>query len=360
MDPALRVAAGHHLDLALDITRALVGAGHDVHVYTHADIEASPQGMFAGHAAVTPIFRVSPYDGDTGTGADAELERFTQTARLLAEDLRNVRPAQLWVWPTLFASQHYACVITNPGILISGCMFMEPTYLNQTGKALWRRSLTEARDRGTKFDLGVVEPTLYDEYLPLTVDGRLKSYPFPYDGIRAPRVREKLATIGFFGNQRDEKGVALFEPLISRLLQNGFYVVLHDSNDRSQGSGNERLRLLLGFVPNLAEEIVGCDLVVVPYRPEQYRYKGSGLVWSTLANGVPVVAPRGSAPGKLVESCGAGKLFDAFTPESILRAILEAERDYPRISSAAREVSLDWPKRHGIRNFVDMLLTIAA
>lgn len=361
MDPALRVAAGHHLDLALDITKALSARGHDVHVYAHADIEPGPRDVFAGHAGLTPMFRVSPYDAGSGTGgAQEELDRFTREAGLLAEDLRGVRSAQLWIWPTLFASQHYACVMVNPDLQICGCMLMEPTYLNAAGDALWGRSLKEARDRGTKFDLGVLEPVLHGEYLPLTVDGRLKSYPFPYDGIGAPRVREKLATIGFFGNQRDEKGVALFEPLITRLIEQGFYVVLHDSNDRSAGSGNERLKLLLGFVPNLAAEIANCDLVVVPYRPEQYRYKGSGLVWSTLANGVPLVAPRGSAPGRLVETLGAGKLFDAFSPESILAAILEAKRDYPKVSSAARKVGLEWPREHGINKFVDMLLNVAA
>ncbi len=359
MDPALRIAAGHHLDLDLDITRELTRVGHDVHVYSHVNIEHAPRKMFAAHAGLTPIFHVSPYyDSAGGVDAAAELERFKREADLLAVDLRNVRPAQLWIWPTLFASQHFACVVADPGVPIVGCLFMEPTYLNQTGKMLWRRSLTEAHDKGTIFDLGVVEATLHGEYLPLTVDGRLKTYPIPYDGSHVPRARERLTTIGFFGNQRDEKGVGLFERLITRLLDRGLHVVLHDSNDRSEGSSNGRFRLLLGFVQNLAAEIVGCDLVVAPYRPEEYRYKGSGIVWSALANGVPVVAPRGSAPGRLIESYGAGRLFDAFTPDSIFQSIMDAERDYAEISSAAREASLDWARVHGMGRFVEMLLSI--
>ena len=332
-------------------------AGHDVHVYSHVDVERTPQQMFSAHAGLTPIFRVTPYDGGSdGAGDGEELARLIREAELLAADLRKARPAELWIWPTLFASQHYASVIADPGVPITGCMLMEPTYLNRTGNALWRRTLREAHDRGTHFEIGVLEETLYGEYLPLTVDGRLETYPIPYDATGEPRVRQKLTTIGFFGNQRDEKGVALFEPLISQLLQQGYYVVLHDSNDRSEGTSGDRFRLLIGFVQNLAEEIAACDLVIAPYRPEQYRFKGSGLVWSALANGVPVVAPRRSAPGRLVESRGAGKLFDAFTPQSILEAIGDAGRDYVSIADAARQVSLGWSSEHGIRKFVDMLL----
>ena len=58
---------------------------------------------------------------------------FVRAANLLAQDLREVRPAGLWIWPTLFHSQHYACVIADDAVPIKGCMMMEPTYLSSCG-----------------------------------------------------------------------------------------------------------------------------------------------------------------------------------------------------------------------------------
>jgi len=357
MDPALRIATGHHLDIDADVARELTRAGHDVHVYSHTDISADARGIIVAHAGLTPVFRVSPYIGPPGGNAAAdETSAFTRAAGLLAEDLRRARRADLWIWPTLFASQHYACVIADPGIPIAGCIMVEPTYLDSAGRVLWRRSLAEAHSKKVRFALGILEPVLRDEYLPLTADGRLETLPFPFDRIHEPSPGKKLLTVGFFGNQRDEKGVALFGALIDKLLEHGFDIVLHDSSGCSEGQGNPRLRLVLGFVANLPAEIITCDLVVIPYRADEYKYKGSGIVWSALANGIPVVAPYGSAPGKFVEGLGAGKLFDAFTTESVLQAILDARNDYASISRAACGVSASWMKRHGVRKFVEAML----
>ena len=68
MDPSLRIAAGHHLDLDIDIAKELARLGHDVHVYSHRDISADARALISPHAPLTPIFRLSPYHGTRRLG----------------------------------------------------------------------------------------------------------------------------------------------------------------------------------------------------------------------------------------------------------------------------------------------------
>ena len=61
MDPSLRIAAGHHLDLDIDIAKELARLGHDVHVYSHRDISADARALISPHAPLTPIFRLAAH-----------------------------------------------------------------------------------------------------------------------------------------------------------------------------------------------------------------------------------------------------------------------------------------------------------
>ena len=357
MDPALRWAVGHHLDLDIGVARKLRGAGHNVQVYSHRDIAPDARKRIAAHAEVSPLFQNSPYDDPFGDDAVAgELILFMDAARRLADDLQSTRAADFWIWPSMFASQHYANVLANPGVPIAGCVHVEPTYMNSLGGLLWRFSFVEARRRGAQIRTGAFEAMLCGQYLPLAGEGNFRQLPIPYDTIHRPEPMEKLSTVGFFGNQRNEKGVALIQNLIPLLLNQGFRIVLHDSSGSSEGSGDAQLRIVLGFVEDLTAEIITCDLVVAPYDPGPYKTKGSAIVWSALANGVPVVAPGGTASGDLITSSGAGTVFNAYTAESVFQSILDARRDYGKISVAAQKVGRSWMDQHGLGKFVDAML----
>jgi glycosyltransferase involved in cell wall biosynthesis len=357
MDPALRISAGHHLDIDRQVARELKRAGHDVHVYSHADITSDAREALLADAALTPLFRISPYFETPvqSPGSDA-LHAFANTAASIAHDLKRVRAADLWIWPTLFSTQHYACVLARPAVRNVGCIMVEPTYLNQAGHRLWRHTLAQARESGLRFELGVLEPVLRDEYLPLVSNDELIALPYPFDRIASANRKSQLRKVGFFGNQRDEKGAALLGTLIESLIQQNFEVVVHDSSGCSDGQSTNKLKLVLKYIEDLPAEIARCDLVVIPYRLEDYKYKGSGIVWTALANGVPVVAPAASAPGKLVRELRAGKLFNAFSAPCVLQAVLDAKADYPALADAAWTVSTGWMASHGVRKFVEALL----
>ena len=354
IDPALRLTAGHHLDLGMGVARELRKAGHDVHVYCHAGVTAEAARMLAAHAAYTPLFKLTPY-ADAQSGED-ERSGFERIAGIIADDLRRVRAADAWLWPSIFSSQAYACALVNPAAPICGCVHVEPQYMSNSGAALWRLALGEAARAGARIRLGAFEQMLCDQYSPLMPSIPFAKYPIPYDRCRVPAKRDRMTWVGFFGAQRDEKGVFLLENLIPQLLENGLNIVLHDSSGGSSGSGDARFRTLFGYVEDLAAEIANCDLVVTPYNPEPYRTKGSAIVWSALANGVPVVAPRGTASGTLIEQSGAGTTFGEFSVQSVLAAILAARDDYAALAQHACAFSDRWVAEHGLQKYVDAML----
>ena len=190
---------------------------------------------------------------------------------------------------------------------------MEPTYLSSCGNDLWRHTLLEAAKKGVSFELGVVEPMLHPQYLPLTADGRLRIFPFPYDRVHEPSRRRELSTVGFFGNQRDEKGVFLLEELIGKLPRHGFKIVLHDSSGGSQGTGGDSVRFVLGFCRTCPLKSYRVIWWLWVRKSAATNTRASGIVWSAVANGIPIVAPRGSTPARLVEASGPGS-YSALSP----------------------------------------------
>lgn len=354
IDPALRLTAGHHLDLGSGMARTLRNAGHDVHVYCHAELTPEAARMLGAHAPFTPLFRLTPY-AETKAGAD-ELVEFMRSAECVAEDLRGVRAADAWLWPSIFSSQACACALAAPGVPMAGCVHVEPGYMSRDGKTLWQRAWQEAARTGTRLRIGAFEQMLCEQYNRLNPPLPWAKFPIPYDRCRAPAKRERMTWVGFFGAQRDEKGVFLLESLIPQLLAHGLNIVLHDSSGGSSGSGDARFRTLFGYVEDLASEIANCDLVVTPYNPEPYRTKGSAIVWSALANGIPVVAPRDTASGTLIEQSGAGTTFSEYSAASVLAAILAARDNYAAIAQGAREASERWAAENGMQKHVAAML----
>lgn len=358
LDPGLSIVGGHHLEWDMSIAAELVAQGHEVTVYSHIGIVPDARAAFDRRIELQPLFRnhayVHPLQLDAVAG---ELVWFVDIAMLLAEDLRAVAQADLWLWPSLFQAQLYACALLKSGPSISGCIHTEPTFMSSQGKAFWRYAFIKASQAGLKMNLGVPGPVLQQEYGELFGNNQLvQLLPLPNRGCPAYGPRTGLKTIGFFGHQRPEKGAQLAPPLVSILLQEGYQVVVHDSGNLF-GSATAPGLTRIGYVPDLAAEIAKCDLAVLPYDANAYRSRESAIVWDALASGIPVVVPNGTAPALRVLTSGAGKVFHFPTVDSIHRAIVEAKMDYPQIAAAAFRASQQWARTEGVAKLANALTT---
>ena len=356
LDPGLLKAGGHFLEWDLRIVDELISIGHDVAVYSHVNINPEARQAVVARAQLIPIFHVSPFESPRQIDAiSGELTIFLDGAVSHARALGSVRQADVWLWPTMLASHLYACALVKPEAMISACIHFPPSYMAQHGNMWWRYAFLKAKQAELKLDAGVPLPILQKHYARLSGRDDIRLLPVAHDGVRTSGRKTRLKKIGFFGAQRPEKGSHLLPELISKLLQDGYQVVLHDSGNLVQAKKSADLTVL-GYVPSLPEEIAQCDLIVLPYHPEAYRNRGSGVVWDAIASGIPVVAPANTSPGRWVAELGTGKLFVLFTADDIYRAIKEVDSQYAGIAGKAFAASERWLETHGVKNFVRAIL----
>lgn len=357
MDGSLRALGGHPHDFDLRIARALVEAGHDVHVYCHIQANDTLKSHYQPLIPVTPLFTVNcyapPQSFDVAAG---DIMKNLDGGRITANELRNTRDADVWLWPSLYSHQLLACSMSRTRALVAGCIHHSPDFFSPGDTAWWRYGFLQSRLTNIQLKIGAIEPETRYLYAPLTTDGYFPLLPFPNDGIDTVRQRQALKTIGVFGYQRTEKGGVFMRTLLGKLVADGYRVILHDSNPASSDHRDIPGVTYVGHVMDLNDEITKCDLVLTPYHPESYRHRGSGIVMNAVSCGVPVVTPFGSAPGRFIEQTGAGTLFTHYTADSVYAAVQAAARDYPVIATAAYSAGSQWKQQHGVKRFIDAIL----
>jgi hypothetical protein len=357
LDPGLKVLAGHHFDLDQGLSRYLVEQGHDLHVYAHIGATQQVQTAVQAVAPITPLFRSGPYvDPRQQDPYAGEFVTYQTQSRLLAEDLVKLPDADIWVWPTLTAAQLHASATRNTGAGLAGCVHM-PVVSDEypQGQCWWRDAFLTAQRAGVQLNLGAIEPEHRYEYLPLMPDSRFSVFPSYFEGVAPQIPRKQLRKIGFFGNQRGEKGAALIMDILGPLLSAGYQVVVHDSGGMLRFENRPGLTML-GFVDDLHQEIAQCDLIVLPYQPDRYKSKASGIMMDAIASGIPTVVPFGTALGRWSDRTGAGTQFVQLQTTDIIAAINAARSRYDTIAQSAYDAAIAWQKNHGMARFAQAML----
>ncbi len=356
LDPGLLQLCGHHFDIDYKVVRQLVSAGHSVRVYSHINADKAIAASLSSMAKTVPLFRQQPYIRPARFDPVAgELLLYQLQTTQLADDLKRVSEADIWLWPSIFAPQLNACAVSGRRVPVAGCVHIScSTDEWPHGRLFWRCSFLNAERTKTPIHIGTIEPEQSYEYLPLTVNGTFPCFPYPMEGNPISQPKQSLNTIGFFGHQRREKWGQDAVRLIEQLVKKGYRILFQDSSGKIKLPSHPSITSL-GYVSNLGDLISRCDLTVLPYDPERYKMKSSGILCESLASGIPAIAPYGSAPGRWIERTGAGKLFIGLTAEDIYRTVEAARNDYKSIAAAAFTTSAGWLDHHGIERFVNAL-----
>ncbi len=353
IDPAFVQSVGHHVEWDLLIARELVKRGHEVQLFCNAKASAEAMQAFAKYGSANPLFQHFPYI--TPESPVHELSLFIDVGMNIEFQLRKLPPADLWLWPTMYAPDLLGCAIANAGVPISGFLHMEPSAILPYGDVWWEYAFKKADLVGLKLNLATTTRELGEIYSGFSPRRPIRCTPILQDGLLANAPKDQMRKVGIFGQQRREKGADLIPALITMLLAEGYEVVLQDSQGRPEISASPNLTTL-GYVDNFAQEISLCDLILLPYDPDDYRVRLSAVAAEALASGVPVAAPAGTSIESLVRETGAGTLFSEHTAESILGAVADAKQHFTVLAEAAFKTSQVWSSKHGPSHFVDSLL----
>ena len=359
LDPGMLHPGGHHAWWNRRLAKSLQLLGHDVLTYGSNELAPLVRNEFADCGGAEPLFTVNPYVAPQSVDpVSGELTLFIDGAAVLTSELSRLRSADLWLWPTLFATQYFAVTSMATVPMNAGCIHNQPDFEPGISPAFWRYAAQAARRHARRFGLGVTGPRLREEYAHLLGDKNIAVLPTCYEYLGEPPAHHVLRKVGFFGYQRGEKGLNLLDPLIGRLLDSGLEVLLHDSSGTLSAPPRRGLEVI-GYLPDLSTAVSQCDLVVVLQDPTRYRLRESGIAMDAIAAGVPLIVARGTASEARIRDFKTGGTYAELRLDCVLEAIALCQMHYAALATSAGEAARRWAAQHGGRRFALSMLQLA-
>ena len=358
-DNGLRNGTGHHFDYSLNLARSLTQRGHSVSVWGALGM---PDDVIAAFRQVgsqaSALFSHFTHDHPAPDGDSPGIVR--ALADKAAHELAQTGMAELSLFPTLTALQLAAWSRLERAGPMTGLVHVPPDDEHPASGMLWLEAAERARTRGLQAAVAAIDPVIGSAIRRASDALPVFDWPMPLDGTPKPHYLPQIASVGFFGHQREERGSLLIPPLARALLDTGYKVFIHDTVGQFKlQTAIPNLVLVNGFVRELAAVMVQCDLVVCTMQARRYARRTSGIACSAVACGLPLVLPAGTLSAQRYEALGSVALYGEHTVQSVLQAVQISGRDYPQRAQAARRGALLWRQSHGTERFIDAVLAAA-
>lgn len=354
LEPNLREKGGHNFDWTKKIVQYLtVVLKHNVIIYTNKNVEENVVDELSKIAKIVPHFTAHLYNKNYKYKTFAtKMPRYY----FILNELKKVEESDLWIIPTLHSSLLLSLIKLNPKIPISSIIHFVPNYLGEGGNNIWKLCGEKLVHSKLNINFYVTVPELipiYDNLLQKST----QHIPYIFSSSKNIKKKSLLNKVGFFGHQREEKGLLLLDKLVEEIINMGLNITIQDPNGSVKLNSTVSNNItFLGFVDDLSEEITNCDLVISPYDNNKFHYRMSGLMTDALANAVPVIGPKNTTNGNLIEKFHAGETFDHFNVESILHAIKKVYNNYEFYANGAFDAYQYFNNNHGLNRFIDTLL----
>lgn len=188
-----------------------------------------------------------------------------------------------------------------------------------------------------------------------------------------PRFRGRTWDLGLLGEWRPEKGgrlaldalrhVFAAHPSLSVLLQVRDAAQAAEVQDALAGTpGDGKVAVIAGTLgfEEFEAAVGACHLLLLPYNPERYVGRVSGLLVEAAAWGRPAIVPAGTWMADMIgEGRAAGVLFDRFAAEVIGEAVVRALGDREALEARARTLAAPWRAAERMERTVEAILAWA-
>ena len=195
--------------------------------------------------------------------------------------------------------------------------------------------------------------------------------PIPLPMFQPTQTEAKKVRLGFFGYSKTEKGFHLLPETIeicrAKHLPVEFIVQIQHSNWEKETIATERqlrrmpdVTLIKGTMSNAdyAEKTNAVDVTLLPYDPERFGPRGSGIFTEAVAAGRPIIAAQGIyAATSIGRGEAEGEIFSPYDSAALAAAI---ERLLPRLAeyrARAAEQADKFARRHSGDAYADVLLS---
>jgi glycosyltransferase involved in cell wall biosynthesis len=366
-DPNLKTSGGHYLGYAARVAEASEEAGISTVIVANATARIN----LAGNRIVPALQRDYWQEMCPSPGEDA-YEHLSRSAEVLAVTMDRVQKEErlsdddILFFPYVnlaevmgLARWRRQCRITPRTVLLFRRDLDEQgtdsSVGARAGYTLLRQALADLHaEHGSHIRLFTDSDNLTEEY-GQTLHRRFQTAPIPVDP-RLSSVRNEdsrgCVTLLYLGDARTEKGYTQL-PRIASVLKDELAaghvrMVLQSNFNVPDGEpGIAAARDFLGKVPNvhlfrdpITEEIYNdhlraADIVLLPYQPERYVSRTSGILAEAICAGVPAVAPQGTWLSEQIRRHGAGVVYDASDRDGAPNAVVDALRSLDELKARA-------------------------
>lgn len=393
LDPGFRSLTGHHYNNNLAITRAAVESGQTVRILAGDSLG----GAGEVENFVERFFECDLYGGANFYQMSWELDSWLAVNSQFARDLARI-PAEWLDWAELLvvpAITQFHLLATarflastlerRPNQRAAINLMFSPTWtawdsVCDSGPQMYQQSLKPllgfGRDRVAYFSELPASCREFEAIL----DFPIKVLPHP--GIWPDKLERKRPPgdgqgqpirVGYFGYAKREKGFHLVPEIYKKVRQafdaDTVEFVVHVNHDNYDGSiidadtalsglPSDGLRIIRGAISSDAymQEFLDSDIALLPYDPNLYRGRGSGVFSEAIGFGKILVAPRAAGVGEEIEAGrGAGVLFDEHTGEDVANAVIQAVETYAALCQTADDQASVWRASHSGSALLDIL-----
>jgi len=100
---------------------------------------------------------------------------------------------------------------------------------------------------------------------------------------------------------------------------------------------------------------IGSSVVLLPYKPEAYRWRDSGVYHEAKLLDAPVLATAGTWIADEIRSLVNGLVIEDFSVDAVVETIARAQRELSALTSAAARVGREARKTEGVTRCIEAL-----
>ena len=185
------------------------------------------------------------------------------------------------------------------------------------------------------------------------------------------RTRERIGPQGeamivsFLAGARSERGATLVPEVVKQSAALGvqFMIQAVDAVHRKAGvdslsvlRGHPSVRFHEGPLPrDEYNDWIAQSVVLLPYSPDRYKSRNSGVYLEAKGLGAPVIVPAGTSIADEVARLRNGLVFEEFSVKSIVRCIAQAQTELPALRQRAMACAAQHQREHGADRCVDAI-----
>ena len=174
---------------------------------------------------------------------------------------------------------------------------------------------------------------------------------------------------GLVGEFRPERGSQALPRLLAQVAcgRPDLRILLHV---RNQGQKDEFIRLFSEYSAQVSLEVlVGdlqpadfqfnmmrCGMLILPYSPDRYRMRPSGILSDAASLGIPVMVPNKTwMSDRILDGSASGIIYDTLSLDTLQAAVDMPGGRKRKIREKAGELAASWKQRHSTDNVLSVI-----